>query len=123
MAVVPVRIIASWLARAIGGEAVRRTLAEPLENLARDLYGRGLDELDDFQREQVVEEAFQRGRITEHQAEQTIMVGFQQFMSVALSQCGNDPATFRALTDLWNREKEEIQQMTIADLRSALTCP
>lgn len=51
------------------------------------------------------------------------MVTFQEFMSVALDKCGNDQATFRRMTQLWNRQKDEIQGMSRAELRSSLNCP
>lgn len=51
------------------------------------------------------------------------MVDFNDYMSVALSQCGNDEDTFTDLVSLWNREKESIQNMTKTELRSKLSCP
>lgn len=51
------------------------------------------------------------------------MVTFQEFMSVGLDKCGSDQRTFRRLTDLWNREKEQIQRMTRTELRDELNCP
>jgi len=47
----------------------------------------------------------------------------QDFMSVGLTKCGNDPRTFRRLNDLWNSNKDEIKSMTRSELRDALNCP
>lgn len=51
------------------------------------------------------------------------MVDFTTFMSEGLRMCGTDQETFSGLTDLWNREKEAIQDMSRSELRSNLTCP
>lgn len=51
------------------------------------------------------------------------MVTRQQFMSVGLKQCGADPRTFSQLSQLWNREKEVIQNMTKPELEENLRCP
>lgn len=51
------------------------------------------------------------------------MVTRQQFMSIGLKQCGADPATFSQLSDVWNREKEVIQNMDKQEVRNNLVCP
>lgn len=61
--------------------------------------------------------------VPEERLERATMPDFQQFMSIGLNKCGNDQRTFQRLTQLWNREKENIQQMTVAELRENLNCP
>lgn len=51
------------------------------------------------------------------------MVGFQDYMSVALDKCGSDRQTFGELVEVWNREEDEIRGMNRSELRDALTCP
>lgn len=51
------------------------------------------------------------------------MVSFQDYMSVALNQCGSDRRTFSELVSLWNREEETIRSMSKRELREELTCP
>lgn len=68
----------------------------------------------------------ERGRLSRRQVEgieETTMADFNQFMSVGLSQCGSDRDTFAELVEVWNREKDEIRTMTVAEVRQSLTCP
>lgn len=51
------------------------------------------------------------------------MVTFQEYMSVALNKCGNDPETFSELVDLWNSETDQIRGMTKKQVKQNLTCP
>lgn len=51
------------------------------------------------------------------------MVDFRTFMSVSLTECGNDERTFRDLVDLWNREESTIRDLDEEQLREQLTCP
>lgn len=51
------------------------------------------------------------------------MATFREFMSVGLEQCGSDRGTFADLVEVWNREKEDIKQMSPAEIRRNLVCP
>jgi len=51
------------------------------------------------------------------------MASFEEYMSVGLTKCGTDKQTFAELVDLWNRNKDLIQQMDKDDVRESLTCP
>lgn len=51
------------------------------------------------------------------------MVTRQEYMSVVLSKCGNDPATFREVSNIWNRQKEKLRGMSKSELEERFTCP
>lgn len=51
------------------------------------------------------------------------MVGFNEFLSIALDQCGSDRETFAQLVEVWNREEQEIRSMTASEIRENLRCP
>lgn len=59
------------------------------------------------------------------------MVDFNTFMSVGLKKCAptgpgsqsGRQETFDDLVEVWNREKDEIEAMSKAEVRRNLTCP
>jgi len=51
------------------------------------------------------------------------MVNYTEFMSIGLNSCGSDPETFSGLTDIWSRNKDEIQSMSKSEVRNDLVCP
>jgi hypothetical protein len=51
------------------------------------------------------------------------MVNYQQYITIALRQCGGGRENMEALGSLWSREKEQLQNMTEDQLREALRCP
>lgn len=51
------------------------------------------------------------------------MVSFNDFMSVGLTKCGSDEATFSGLVEAWNREKDTIKDMSKQEVRENLRCP
>lgn len=51
------------------------------------------------------------------------MTGFNEFMSVGLSQCGNDRETFADLVELWNSQEDQIREMSVEDVKRVLVCP
>lgn len=76
--------------------------------------------------QEAAQRAFQDGRINRQQlmrAELQVMTDFNSFMSIGLNQCGSDRETFAGLVEVWNREKEEIRQMSQAEVRQQLRCP
>lgn len=76
--------------------------------------------------EEAVQRALDEGRIRQRSvdlAEGAIMVDFNDFMAIGLNQCGSDQRTFRQLTKVWNREKDEIRSMTQREVRENLRCP
>lgn len=83
----------------------------------RGLLPENIERLGPEEQRQAIEE------IPDEELRDVAMVDFQTFMSVGLEKCGNDPRTFSQLTDLWNREKDEIQKMTRSTLRQELRCP
>jgi hypothetical protein len=54
---------------------------------------------------------------------QRIMTDFNTFMSIGLDQCGTDNGTFSDLVEVWNKEKDEIREMSPSEVRSNLQCP
>lgn len=52
-----------------------------------------------------------------------VMTDYTTFISIGLDQCGSDRETFSQLAEVWNREKDDIQQMTPDEVRRNLTCP
>lgn len=137
MAVLPIRVIIRALARGAAAEAGRRALGpvvDPVLDRVREELG--LDDLAEAGEQnvrQALDDLLDRGEINRQQIERAEralarsqgeqMVDFNQFMSIGLSRCGNDPQQFRALTTLWNRNRETIQDMTPAELRDRLRCP
>lgn len=59
------------------------------------------------------------------------MVDFNTWMSIGLEQCAPSGsgtqrqrnAVFRELVDGWNREKDQISEMTPAEVRDSIVCP
>ena len=51
------------------------------------------------------------------------MVEYTEFMSIAMNKCGSDGDTFAALAAVWSREKEQIKEMSAAEVREDLRCP
>lgn len=138
MAVIPVRLIARVVGRWLVGkgaeiaieEATGREVTSPIEaarDVAGDLFGtRNIEELNTRQVEEALVTAEQRGRITQEellQLEDSIMVDFNTFMSIGLNHCGTDKETFGQLVQVWNREKDDIRNMTARQVRENLTCP
>lgn len=124
MAATAIRFIIKQLSKQIAKRVVSRGgAADQLFDFLEEQLGGDPANVDDERREQAIQMALDRGVISENDAEALTMVEFQTFMSVGLNKCGADRATFKALTDLWNRQKDEIQAMTVAELRSNLQCP
>ena len=135
MAIAPLGAILRILARAVAGKAAETVIEEttgrevqnPLEKaieVAEDILGKEPENTDEA--EQAIRQAFEQGRITRddlNRFEQTIMTDFNTFMSIGLSQCGSDRETFGQLVEVWNREKDDIREMTAAEVRNNLTCP
>lgn len=59
------------------------------------------------------------------------MVEFETWISIGLEQCAptgegsgrERQRVFSGLVDGWNREKDEIREMTEREVRSSLNCP
>jgi len=110
----------------------RRTVAPPqfeprlldsFEEIGAELFGVDPRETTPEQAERILREMEGRGLITQEQLEANTMVDFNTFMSIGLSQCGSDKRTFGQLVEVWNNEKDDIRNMTAAEVRRNLTCP
>lgn len=137
MAILPLRFIVKRLAQAAAAEAGRRALGplvDPVVDRVREELGiDDLAEAGEQNIEEALDQLFQRDEISERQlrrAEEALMqergqpmVDFNAFMSIGLNRCGNDQRTFKALTELWNRNKQDIQSMSRRELRDNLRCP
>ena len=132
-----IRILIRQLAKRVVREGIDQALdpdsplRRTVDEVSREIFGqdgRQISEETDQENaemmvERVLDESVNRGRVSPREIEDRTMVDFNTFMSVALTQCGSDRRTFRQLTDLWNREKETIQAMTVSELRGDLVCP
>lgn len=88
---------------------------------ARELFD--TDDPTEGQLKEATRSAFERGRINRRQLEQleeTDMVDFRQFVSIYAEKCGGGADEAAAV---WNRQKEQIQGMTTAEVRRELRCP
>lgn len=73
-----------------------------------------------------LQRALDNGRLSRREverAEEAIMTDFNSFMSIGLEQCGSDKETFSELVEVWNRQKDEIREMSQAEVRRTLQCP
>lgn len=116
----PVARLAFRLARAVVSRRIRREAIELLTNEIEDLL-----QLDQDQAQQRIQVAISEGQITQQQAEQILeqqtMVDYPTFAGIVVDQCpGTD---FGDAARIWNREKQQIKQMTIREVRENLQCP
>lgn len=58
-----------------------------------------------------------------NQTHNRTMVTYQQYMKIALRQCGGGRENMTALGNLWSAEKETIEQMNERELKNRLNCP
>lgn len=129
MAILPLRFIAQQLAKTAAAEGARRVFGPDLEdvqNRAFDRFGRAIEDLTGAEVEELVADLpeEQARRIhRQNQQQRRIMTDFNTFMSIGLNQCGSDRRTFGQLVEVWNREKDDIENMTPAEVRSSLNCP
>lgn len=129
------RFLVNRIARAVFAQSAEQAVedftgvdvpfpGEVLQDVAQDVLGR--EPANQQEAREVVQMAVDRGHVTTRDLrniEQQAMVDFNQFMSIGLEQCGSDKETFSDLVDVWNREKDDIRNMTVAQVRQNLRCP
>lgn len=128
------RFILRRVARSVAKKGVKRAIEEATGfevpgaidalEFVRDELGPdpSLEEI----RRVIENEGLERGALSPRQVEsieEGLMTDFNDFMSIGLSQCGSDRQTFAQLVEVWNREKDDIRQMSQAEVRRNLTCP
>lgn len=147
MAATALRLIAKRVAKYVAGYAAgkviqtavtgdRSTLTEDLEALeqgAENLLGRNPAEVNRDDLQEALRRGAEDGTISisrMRRVEEHVAADFNDFMSVGLEKCLDEGAStqerkeqFSRLTEVWNREKEDIRKLSPAQIRQRLDCP